>query len=241
MNSSLAEVQDKPSQSLNVLQLTRAIDRYNQELESHPIVKLAKEGWLPRPLLQEFTKIQFVDSVLWIPMLSLIKGRIKEPRLLKAVTDNILCESGYNGIPHTTLCAQFAQSVGVSAFYGDSQTYSPLSMHSIEMMNAVMGMSEAEICGWLLAAESLVPTLFQIFKPAFEKFPGADLTYLNEHISVDSDDHAQWMMEGAVAILENSKNQSQALAEILAGIGLGGRVTLCIPDVLYSKALRLGH
>jgi pyrroloquinoline quinone (PQQ) biosynthesis protein C len=217
--------------------LQGVIYQYKRNLEKHPIAKLAAHGWLSRSLLQEFAKIQFVDSTLWIPMLSLIKGRIIEPRLLKAVTDNILCESGYHGIPHTTLCANFAKSVGVSPFYGDCHGYSPLSMHPVEIMNAVTGMSEPEICGWLLAAETLVPTLFQIFRPAFAKLPGVDLTYLDEHISVDSDDHARWMLEGATKLLE----KSDCLDEILAGVNIGGRVTLSMPDVLYSKALRASH
>jgi pyrroloquinoline quinone (PQQ) biosynthesis protein C len=236
MQATVAEIQTRSNSSPDrvAAKLQEAVNRYRADLENHPIAKRAREGQLSRRILQEFARIQFVDSTLWIPMLSLIKGRVKEPRLLKAVTDNILCESGYAGTPHTTICAEFVKSVGVSPFYGDCQTYSPLSMHPVEVMNAITGMSEAEICGWLLVAESLVPTLFQVFRPAFARLPGADLTYLDEHIAVDSDDHAQWMLEGALALVA----KSDCLEEILAGIHIGGRVTISIPDVLYSRVLR---
>ena len=182
----------------------------------------------------EFAKIQFVDSILWVPMLALLKGKVKSPRLLKAVTANMLCEAGAEGMPHVTMCQQFVESLGITPRYGDYKDFAPLSAHPIEVMMAIQDFDEPFIAGWLLGAEALVPIMFSIFKSAFEKVEGADLRYFNEHIAIDSDEHAQWMREAAAELM----GDSDCYEQVLAGMDLGARVTFSIPDVLYSKTIR---
>jgi pyrroloquinoline quinone (PQQ) biosynthesis protein C len=215
--------------------LTDAVARFKEELESHPIAKMAQEGTIPESILREYARIQYVDSVLWIPMLALIKGKTTSPRLMKAVRANILCEAGYDGKPHVTMAKEFVESIGEPTFYGDYSDYAPRSAHAVEVMNGIAGMNEAELSGWLLAAETLVPIFFSIFRPAFARLPGVDLRYLDEHISVDADEHSQWMNEAVREILKDEAT----FEHILNGIRIGGRLTLSIPDVLYSRALRV--
>jgi len=105
-------------------------------------------------------------------------------------------------------------------------------------------MDEGKLAGWLLAQESLVPVLFEVFRPAFAKIKGVDLTYLDEHIRVDADEHAKWMLDGVLALLEKSRTDHGSewgetiLKGVLYGIDLAGRVTLSVPDILYGMALR---
>jgi hypothetical protein len=101
-------------------------------------------------------------------------------------------------------------------------------------MNGMMSLSEEEIAGWLMAAETLVPVFFQIFRPAFARFPGADLRYLDVHIEVDSSEHSQWMNEAVQELLKDEISFNR----ILAGIDIGGRLLLSIPDLLYTRTKR---
>ena len=101
-------------------------------------------------------------------------------------------------------------------------------------MNGMVSFSEEQIAGWLMAAETLVPVFFALFRPAFVRFPNVDMRYLDEHITVDADEHAQWMNEAVLALLRDESSYEQ----ILAGIDIGGRVTLSIPDLIYAKAVR---
>lgn len=214
--------------------LFETVQFYRLKLEQHPISDLIRAGNLPENILREFSRIQYVDSILWVPMLSLIKGKIKSPRLTRAVRENIICETGINGTPHTTLCKDFVESLGEPTFYGDTATYAPGSSFPVEVMNGMVAFSEAQIAGWLMAAETLVPIFFALFRPAFAQIKNVDMRYLDEHIAVDADEHAQWMNEAVIELLQDE----ECYRSILSGIDIGGRVTLSIPDLLYSKAMR---
>lgn len=216
--------------------LEQEVENYREQLLSHPIARLAARGVLPLEIAHEYARIQYVDSVLWIPMLALIKAKANSPRLRQAVRANILCEAGYDGIPHVELARLFIESLGQPSFFGDYQTYAPRAAHPVEVMNGLAGMSEAELAGWLLAAETLVPTFFQIFRPVFAAIPGVDLRYLDEHITIDSDEHAEWMKESVQELLQTSGH----FEAIRDGIRIGGRLTLSIPDVLYARTVRIG-
>jgi hypothetical protein len=95
--------------------IQHAVEFYREGLAQHPVAQLCADGALSRKLLQEFARIQYVDSTLWVAMLSLAKGRVKHARLKRAITENILCESGHVGTPHTTLCQRFVESLGTTA------------------------------------------------------------------------------------------------------------------------------
>lgn len=102
-------------------------------------------------------------------------------------------------------------------------------------MNAFDCTSDGVIAGWLLVAETLVPTLFSLFRPAFRRSPSVDLRYLDEHIAVDSDEHARWMHDAALEIAQTEGG----FRSVIQGIHLGGRATLSVPDALFSKTVRL--
>src|SRR6185437_9820748 len=108
----------------------------------------------------------------------------------------------------------------------------------VAVMNSVSALTEEEIAGWILAAEALVPHMFAMFLRAFERIKGSDLTYLREHISVDSDEHSQWMLEAARELLDRPGTEERSFQGILDGLDIGARVALSIPDALYAKALR---
>lgn len=208
---------------------------YTHKFEQHPITKLCQARRIPRSVLDDFAKLQFIDSILWVPMLALIKGKVKSPRLAEAVRKNLLCEAGVDGIPHVTLCQEFSESLGIIPRYGDYNDFCKYASHPVEVMMSLQDCSEPFIAGWLLAAETLVPTLFRIFKTAYESIATVDFRYFNEHISVDSDEHSEWMREA----VEELMMQSDCFEEIMFGVDMGGRIALSIPDVLFSKTIRL--
>lgn len=210
------------------------VRRYEELLKTHPLTKVMKQGFVAKQLLQEYASLQYVDSVLWVPMLALMKDRVSHPRLKTALTENLLCEAGAKHTSHITLCRQFVESLGISPYFGNFLEYSALATHPVEMMNAVSGLDEEQIAGWILVAEAVVPALFQMALPAFERVPGADLRYLREHITVDADEHAEWMYQSVQELLSSP----QSLERILQGIHLGGRTALAVPDALYAKYMR---
>lgn len=228
----IASVETKAARSVELVKLV--VEEYGLQMKEHPLAKVMAAPEVSRKLLEEYAGLQYVDSILWVPMLAIMKDRAKNPRLVKALTDNILCEAGAKHTSHVTLCMNFIKSIGLTPFYGNFEYYSKLAQHPIEMMNAVSGMSEAQIAGWALVAEAVVPSLFSMTVPAYSRLPGVDMTYLNEHIQVDSDEHAQWMLES----VEELVSEGTPIREILAGVHLGGRTALSIPDALYAKYLR---
>ena len=213
--------------------LERAVHAYAEKLATHPIAELCRRGEVPRRELDEFVRAQYADSTRWVPMLSQMKDVVTEPRLVKALIENIECETGCYGMAHTTLAKNFAESIGVSPSFVDTRGFAPIAVHGMEIMNAIASMSEPMICGWLMVAEALVPVLFQVFRPAFERMPSADLEYFDEHIRVDSDEHAEWMAEAAEALL----TRSDCYAELMLGIDIGARVTFSVPDAVYARTL----
>ena len=210
----------------------QAVSYYQTKLANHPIRPFCEKGLLSRALVEDFAKIQYVDSTLWVAMLSLARGRVANPKLSEAIRKNILCEVGNSGVPHVTLAQDFVQSLGIPAEFGDYQDYAPLTAHSVKVMNVFDQAGDGVIGGWLLVAETLVPTLFSMFRPSFQHHAGADLRYLDEHITIDAEEHSQWMLEAAVEISETEAG----FKEIIHGIDLGARVTLSVPDALYAAA-----
>ncbi|MDO8521385.1 MAG: iron-containing redox enzyme family protein [bacterium] len=213
----------------------RLVEEYRGKLTCHPINDLIARRVLPLEVIRECAAIQYVDSMLWVPMLALMKDRVESPRLQEALRANIRCETGDAGISHLTLAQSFIRSLGIPPYFGDYGVQSKLASHPVEIMNAATGLNEAQIAGWLLVAETLVPHLFALLRPAFEGFPEVDLRYLDEHIAVDADEHAQWMDAAVKEILALGGRAE----EVITGVDLGGRVTLSVPDALYAKAIRM--
>jgi pyrroloquinoline quinone (PQQ) biosynthesis protein C len=204
------------------------------QMRTHPLQTVFRSPTPPRSLVLEFAGIQYVDSVLWVPMLAIMKDRARHPTLVKALLDNLLCEAGANHESHVMLCQRFIKSIGISPYYGDFRQYSELAGHPIAIMNGVSGMSELQIAGFNLMSEAMVPHLFKLALPAFQAIPGADCQYLTDHISVDADDHANAMIQAVRDLLIDGAS----VGEIMEGMHLSARTALSIPDALYAKFLR---
>ncbi len=210
-----------------------ALGHYQMQMRNHPFRTLIAQGLVSEEIGKEFMKLQYIDSTLWVPMLAIMKDRVRNPVLKKALTDNLLCEAGARHTSHVTHCAEFLMSKGIDPYFGDLYHYSPLAKHPTEIMNSVIRMNEAQIAGWIMIAEMIVPDLFLLMRPMLFEMK-ADLFYIDEHISVDSDEHGEWMMKGIRDLLSEGVLEQ----DILDGIHLGGRVALCVPDALYAKVLR---
>lgn len=210
-----------------------ALVHYQEQMRQHGLGRLIAQGLAPASVGLEFMKLQYVDSTLWVPMLAIMKDRVKHPTLKKALLDNLLCEAGARHTSHVTLCAEFLISKGIDPYFGDLYHYSPLAKHPTEIMNSVIRMSEAEIAGWIMIAETIVPDLFRLVHPLLKGI-GANMHYIDEHITVDGDEHGEWMMRSIRELIQDGTS----VDEILHGLHLGGRVALSVPDALYAKVLR---
>lgn len=211
----------------------KALTHYQQQMRDHGLGRLIKQGRTKDETGLEFMKLQYIDSTLWVPMLAIMKDRVNHPVLKKALTDNLLCEAGARHTSHVTLCAEFLISKGIDPYFGDLYHYSPLAKHPTEIMNSVIRMTEGEIAGWIMIAETIVPDLFRLVHPMLKKL-GANMHYIDEHITVDGDEHGEWMMRSIRELLEDGGSAE----EVLHGLHLGGRVALSVPDALYAKVLR---
>ncbi len=214
--------------------VTDLVELYAEQMKTHPLQSVFILPNTPRALVQEFAGIQYVDSVLWVPMLAIMKDRAKNEKLYDALRDNLLCEAGASAKSHVMLCQEFVKSVGIAPYFGNFNEYSSLAGHPIEVMNGVSGMNEEQIAGFNLMSEAMVPYLFKMVLPAFKRIPNCDTTYLTDHITVDADEHAEAMMLAVSSMIE----QGASLGSILEGIHLSARTALSIPDALYAKYLR---
>lgn len=213
------------------------LNTYIEQMRTHPLQSAFILPTTPRKLIEEFAGIQYVDSVLWVPMLAIMKDRVKNEKLYNALRDNLLCEAGANHESHIMLCQRFIKSVGISPYFGNFNEYSRLSGHPLEIMNGVSGMSEEQIAGFNLVSEAAVPYLFKMALPAFKRLEAqnaADPQYLTDHITVDADDHAEQMIRAVEDLIAHGAS----LGSILEGMHLAGRALLSIPDALYAKLLR---
>ncbi len=210
------------------------INLYCDQISNHPVADLLSTGGVPVSVLYECALTQYKGSILWVPLLSLIKDRVRNERLKKAVLDNLLCESGARGVSHVELCSRFLSSV--RSHHDDlnsaSNLVSALDVNLSELV-FVASLSEPELTGWLLAAETLTPSTDKVLLEGFKRIHGIDLAFLREHIVVDSDEHAVWMREAASELLQDPCN----LRLVISGIDLGARAELKLLDLIYSRTL----
>lgn len=209
---------------------------YIQQMEGHPLGGILSDS-PPRSLLEEYARVQYMDSVLWVPMLAIMKDRARNPSLIQALRDNLLCEAGARQPSHVSLCQSFIRSLGISPIFGSPSESPSVALHSLELMNGVSGMSEAQIAGYNLVSEAVVPELFKMALEAFQAIPGSDSLYLAEHITVDIDHHTRDMIAAVNELLKETASDS-VLVHILHGMHMSGRAALSVPDVLFAKYLR---
>ncbi len=209
------------------------LDRYCAEFAQHPLFAAARAGQLPSHLLREFAFHQYADSILWIPMLALMKSKaVRSERLRRAIEDNIACEAGLGATSHVQLAADLMRSLGLSgveSFRPDTFVESASLWLSAEFST----MSEPEVAGWLLVAETLVPIMFAEMRTGFERLDGCDVTYFSEHVSVDCDEHAAWMADAVLDVI--AAYGPTVVPEIIAGMEDAWHETLELPDQLEGE------
>lgn len=214
--------------SISIATIRARIDFYARVLSDHPLLVLARGGEVPREILLEFARVQYADSILWIPMLSLMKERAQNPRLVRAIRENIADEAGQTGVSHVELARRFIRSLGIADVAAGTMT-----PDVVEMVSHWSRLPEPAIAGWLLAAECLVPILFEAMRVGYGVFPDANLRYLDEHITVDADVHSSWMREAILELLEDPGSGSM----VMIGVDFGAREVFDVPDGLYAKSL----
>jgi len=207
------------------------VNCFSKSLDTHPLAKIMKKGFISRELLKEYALLQYVDIVLRVPMLAIVKDRVTNSRLIKIIAENLITEASTHQISQITMYRQFLESLGINPHFGDFNFFSPLNSTSVYMMNSISGLTESEIYGWMIVMEISVSKIFQLAMPAFERIKGVDLRYLNEHVLTKSREKAHRMY----GITNDLLLEGFDLEEIKQGIVLGGRSTLCIPDSLYAK------
>lgn len=202
---------------------------YRARLIEHPFLTASE---LPTPLLHEFAFHQYADSILWIPMLAQMKGKAaRSQRLRDAIADNIAHEAGLHATSHVALAVALMRSLGL-------RRLDALPVHVLAdsaqlwLSDAFSAMSEPQVAGFLLVAETLVPVMFAQLAPHFARL-GADTLYFDEHVHVDTDEHATWMAESVEDVL--AIYGPDAAAEIEAGMADAWDETRDIPDLLWRS------
>lgn len=208
----------------------QCLEEYKRAIANHPIGRIV----LSRKCLNDFALAQWGDSVIWVPMLALMRDKVSSPRLKQALDANLRCESGIDANrSHVTLCRRFVESIGLHP--GISPSRIEVGGHAARMTDSTTSLCELQISGWILASEWIVPSIFSLVLPQFQNIPEADTEYLREHIEVDDEEHARWMREAAQELLLSGKEN--ALEKILAGAHLAGRAGISVLDGLYAQNL----
>lgn len=205
---------------------------YRAQLVGHPLLTAARAGELSTRTLHEFAFHQYSDSILWIPMLAQMKATAHRSRRLRdAIEANIGHEAGLGGTSHIELAVSFMRSLGIrelTAFPTKTFTHSA----TLWLSDEFCAMSEPEVAGWLLVAETLVPLMFAAIEPSFAAL-GADTRYLREHVGVDTDEHSRWMAESVDEIVD--LYGPDACPAIVAGMADAWQETREVPDALWRS------
>jgi hypothetical protein len=205
---------------------------YRAQLVDHPLLTAARGGKLSRETLHDFAFYQYSDSILWIPMLAQMKAMArKSARLRKAIEDNIAHEAGLGCTSHVQLAVALMRSLGITSL-DPFATHTFARSATLWLSDEFVDQSEPEVAGWLLVAESLVPLMFAALRPSFVGL-GCDTRYFDEHVEVDTDEHAQWMAESVEDVLD--LYGGAASEQITAGMVDAWQETREVPDALWSK------
>ncbi len=202
---------------------------YRTRLIEHPFLT-ARE--LPTPLLHEFAFHQYADSILWIPMLAQMKGKAaRSQRLRDAIADNIAHEAGLHATSHVALAVALIRSLDIRHL-DELPTGVLAESAQLWLSDEFAAFGEPEIAGFLLVAETLVPVMFAALAPSFQRL-GADTTYFDEHVHVDTDEHATWMAEAVEDVL--AIYGPSAAAAIDRGMADAWDETIAIPEQLWRS------
>lgn len=209
--------------------ILQALADYRAQLVEHPFLVAARAGEVEVELLREFAFHQYSDSILWIPMLAQMRSKAqRSPRLRRAIADNIAHEAGLVAESHVTLAVTLVRSLGMTSL-------SELPVHVLAdsaelwLTDAFAAMTEPEVAGFLLGAETLVPVMFEAVLPSYEGI--ADVRYFREHVSVDTDEHSTWMIESVEDVLRTYGGD--VAGEIAGGMADAWQETVEIPERLW--------
>lgn len=205
---------------------------YREQLVAHPLLTAARAGELSRETLHELAFHQYSDSILWIPMLAQMRSLARRSRRLqRAIADNIGHEAGLAGTSHVTLAVALVRSLGIHRLDEfPTQTFEKSA--TLWLSDEFVSMTEPELAGWLLAAETLVPVMFAEVAPCFVAL-GADTRYFSEHVEVDTDEHAAWMVESVEDVID--LYGAACAPEIVAGMADAWQETREVPDALWRR------
>lgn len=210
------------------------LDSYRRELAQHPLMEAARRGELSTEILLELAFYQYSDSILWIPMLAQMKEMaVHSKRLRAAIEDNIAHEAGIGGTSHVTLAVHMMRSLGLRDVERFRTTTFAKSA-SLWLSDEFTLQREAEVAGWLLVAESLVPQMFAEVAPCYQRIAGCDVRYFTQHVAVDSDEHAQWMTESVEDVIQIYGIESRDV--VIAGMVDAWQETREVPDELWRRA-----
>jgi hypothetical protein len=202
-------------------------------LASHPLFAAAAAGEVPIDVLHEFAFHQYLDSILWVPMLALMKAKAtRSRRLAEAIADNIACETGLSGAAHVALATSLLRSLGLASVEGVGAGFLAESA-SEWLSDEFTRRTEPGVAGWLLGAEALVPVMFAAMEPCFARIAACDTRYFVEHVAVDHDEHAVWMTEAVVDVLRVYGPGAQV--EIAHGLDAAYAEATEVPDALYAR------
>jgi pyrroloquinoline quinone (PQQ) biosynthesis protein C len=203
---------------------------YRDQLTEHPLLVAARGGELTRDTLERFAFHQYSDSILWIPMLAQMKSMAQRSRRLRqAIEDNIAHEAGLGATSHVALAVDLMRSLGMREL--DAMPVETFARSAtLWLSDAFVAQREPEVAGWLLTAETLVPLMFAALRDSFAAL-GCDTRYFDEHVSVDTDEHATWMAEAVEEIVAIYGND--CVDEVLAGMVDAWQETREVPDALW--------
>lgn len=234
MNKTYKEDCTEPVTTKTLQPIFDLLGNYRDELARHPLMEAARAGQLSTEILLELAFYQYSDSILWIPMLAQMKEMaVRSKRLRAAIEDNIAHEAGLGGTSHVTLAVTMMRSLGVRELDAFPATTFAKSA-TLWLSDAFANQPEAEVAGWLLVAESLVPQMFAVVAPCYARIDGCDTRYFTQHVAVDSDEHARWMSEAVAEIMQIYGGAARDL--VIAGMEDAWQETREVPDELWRRA-----
>jgi pyrroloquinoline quinone (PQQ) biosynthesis protein C len=234
MNRTYKEDCTEPVTTKTLRPIFDLLGNYRDELTRHPLLEAARKNELSTEILLELAFYQYSDSILWIPMLALMKEMAtRSKRLRAAIEDNIAHEAGLGGTSHVQLAVTMMRSLGVRTLDAfPASTFAKSA--TLWLSDTFSGQPEPEVAGWLLVAETLVPLMFAEVAPCYARIDGCDTRYFTEHVAIDSDDHARWMRESVADVLQIYGPES--LETIVAGMTDAWLETREVPDELWRRA-----
>jgi pyrroloquinoline quinone (PQQ) biosynthesis protein C len=209
------------------------LENYRSELARHPLLEAARKRELSTEILLELAFHQYSDSILWIPMLALMKEMaVRSHRLRAAIEDNISHEAGLGSVSHVQLAVTMMRSLGIRTLDAfPTETFARSA--KLWLSDEFTRQPEPEVAGWLLVAESLVPQMFAEVAPCYAAIDGCDTRYFTQHVAVDNDEHARWMTESVADVLQIYGLESRDV--VMAGMTDAWLETREVPDTLWRR------